>query len=358
MDLSNDYLTLKLHRLKGAQEMALSGRGLVFAIVKAGEGHGQSGAAPHRLGSGDVWVVDSAAGAKMGARENGEVVFWYFLAEFEHLFPLFSGREICLLQTVAQGFKNGRIFPGSSPVAKECLRLAEEVPVQFSLDHRSHVLRIVSAILTAEFKTMQPKLADFTPMRDHVLQVFERLQTHELLNLSVGELARKFNCSRRHLNRLFHQHFGLSVASLRMEMRLLKAVSLLVDPDAKIIHVAEKCGFHHLGLFNTCFRKRFGASPSQWRKAVNGLGAKSGPKEKAGAALAGQSWSLPSEGGVARPKDEEPSRPFERVAANGLLKDIAAAKNRFGTQAFARNGAPALEMAAENTSQRRPRVGA
>src|SRR5208337_3036484 len=76
----------------------------------------------------------------------------------------------------------------------------------------------------------------------------------------------KFKCSRRHLNRLFHQYFGYSVASLRMEMRLLKAMSLLRDPDLKIIDAAEQCGFNHLGLFNACFKKRFGSTPGQWRK--------------------------------------------------------------------------------------------
>jgi AraC-like DNA-binding protein len=91
-------------------------------------------------------------------------------------------------------------------------------------------------------------------------------------------MAHKFCCSRRHLNRLFHQHFGCSVASLRMEMRLLKALSLLRDQALKIINVAEECGFNHLGLFNACFKKRFGSTPSQWRKgAANG--------EKGGAAL-------------------------------------------------------------------------
>jgi AraC-like DNA-binding protein len=99
-----------------------------------------------------------------------------------------------------------------------------------------------------------------------MIQVFEKLSSEEILTLSVGELARKFSCSRRHLNRLFHQHFGFSVASLRMEMRLLKAVSLLRDPDMKIINVAEGCGFNHLGLFNTCFKRRFGRSPGEWRK--------------------------------------------------------------------------------------------
>ena len=100
-----------------------------------------------------------------------------------------------------------------------------------------------------------------------MVQVFEKLSASELINLSVSELADRFSCSRRHLNRLFHQHFGISVAALRMEMRLLKAVSLLRVADAKVIHVAEQCGFNHLGLFNTCFKRRFGSSPGQWRKS-------------------------------------------------------------------------------------------
>jgi hypothetical protein len=56
-----------------------------------------------------------------------------------------------------------------------------------------------------------------------------------------------------------------------MELRLLKALSLLRDPGVKIIHVAEQCGFNHLGLFNACFKKRFGKTPGQWRKgSANG----------------------------------------------------------------------------------------
>jgi AraC-like DNA-binding protein len=88
----------------------------------------------------------------------------------------------------------------------------------------------------------------------------------QLLGLSIEELAARFGCSRRHLNRLFHHYFGFSVGALRMEMRLLKAVSLLRDVNAKVINVAAQCGFNHLGLFNTCFKRRFGVSPGCWRK--------------------------------------------------------------------------------------------
>ncbi len=332
MELNNDYLTLKLRRLKNLEQMDLSGRGLFFGILKAGQGVCESASSLHRFGPGAVLVVDSASRFRVLARDNGPLIFWYFVAELEHLFPLFSGREICLLQKVAESFKAGRVYPASSPLAKECLRLVEEVPVQFSLDHRSQVLRIVSAVLTAEFKSLQPKLADLPPVRDHVLQVFERLQTNELLNLPMGELAKKFNCSRRHLNRLFHQHFGVSMAALRMEMRLLKAVSLLVDPNAKIMYVAEKCGFNHLGLFNICFRKRFGASPDRWRKTV--LQANGNSTEEAFAGHLFQKAGSPTaavEADRTRQGDEAGCHQ-ERMPRGGLADHVLAAKSAMNPQ--------------------------
>ncbi len=357
MELSNDYLTLRSCRLKGAEELALNGRGFVFLIFKSGAGACHGAPSPHRLAGGDVLVVDIASPGKIRARDNGELNFWYFAVELEHLFPLFSGREICLLQRVGEGFKNGKVYPASSPLAKECARLAEEIPVQLNLDHRSHVLRIVSAILSAEFKAQQPTLADFVPMRDHVLQVFERLQTNEILSLSVGELARKFNCSRRHLNRLFHQHFGLSVAALRMELRLLKAVSLLVDPDAKVIYVAQKCGFNHLGLFNTCFKKRFGASPSQWRKVVTLASQHPAEARASGCPFQNQGLCSQSMEVEDRRNGTGPTRPLERVALCGLLKDIVALKSGISPQSFIRKGEENLEFTAENIGQRRLRIG-
>jgi AraC-like DNA-binding protein len=113
------------------------------------------------------------------------------------------------------------------------------------------------------------------PVEEHLMQVLQNLSPDEIMNLSIEELAAKFSCSRRHLSRLFHQHFGLSVASLKMEIRLLNAVSLLRNLDTKVINVAEECGFNHTGLFNTCFKRRFGVSPGQWRKSIGQTATKS-----------------------------------------------------------------------------------
>ena len=266
--LSQEHLTLRLVHLKPSEKWVHGANGLSFVFPKGGGGKYVSTEVTHRLAPGDVLVLNGTPPDESGlcADERGELDFWFFAANFEHLFPLFASNEICLLQNVTEGFKGTKLYGASSPLAGECHKLLAEVPPQFNLDHRSQLLRVVAAILSVEFSAAQPDRVGFVRAEEHMIQVFEKLPANELLSLSVGELAARFGCSKRHLNRLFHQHFGFSVAAMRMEMRLLKAASLLRDPDIKVINVAEQCGFNHLGLFNTCFKRRFGNSPGQWRK--------------------------------------------------------------------------------------------
>ena len=264
-----EHLALQLIRLKSAEVFSPNADGLTFIFTKSGVGKCVTRTGSHRLLPGDILVLNGAAGGKFSVHDSkGEFVFSSFSVCFENLLPLFSGNEISLLHNITDSFKAARVYSASSPLAMECQLLLNVIPPQFDLNHRGQLIRIAAAILAVEFKEAQTQRSGFVRSEDHMIQVFEKLSAAELINLSVGELAEKFSCSRRHLNRLFHQHFGVAVASLRMEMRLLKAMSLLRDPDAKIINVAEQCGFNHLGLFNTCFKRRFGTSPGQWRKSA------------------------------------------------------------------------------------------
>src|SRR5256884_7956058 len=194
------------------------------------------------------------------------MLFQSFSVCLEHLFPRFESSEICLLQSVINGFSGDKLYPASSAQAKECHRLLRDIPSEFNLDHRSQLLRIVAVVLSVEFKEAQRQRIGVVRAEEHMLQVLKGLSAVELLSLSVGELATKFSVSRRHLNRLFHHHYGISVSALRMELSLSKVVTLSRDPDVKVINVAEQSGFNHLGLFNTCFKRRFGTSPGRWRR--------------------------------------------------------------------------------------------
>lgn len=263
----HDYITSRLFRLKTSEELQIHGEGLVFVFPKGGVGTYVAGQANHPLEAGDAIVVHENSGGKLCALGGNDLVYWTFSLSIDQLYPLFASNELCLLQQVAENFRGMRRYPATSDLAQECHRLLAGMPPQFTLEHRCQVLRIAAAILQLELNQAHHQRVGFVRIEDHMIQVFEKLSVSDLLNLGVGELASRFSCSRRHLNRLFHQYFGFSVSALRMEMRLLKAVSLLRDPNTKIINVAEQCGFNHLGLFNTCFKKRFGVSPGQWRKA-------------------------------------------------------------------------------------------
>jgi AraC-like DNA-binding protein len=263
--LTEDHLTLQLVRLKRSEAWPNPGQGFSFVLAKSGGGQYMSSSVARNLLPGDVLVLNSTNGGKIAVSKD-EMIFWSFSVCFEDLFPLFAVSEISMLKNTTENLKNPKLYPASSLLAQECHRLIETAPPQGSVNHRSQVLRVAAAVLSAEFKNERGQRAGFVRAEDHMLRVFQELSATEILTLSVGAMAQKFGCSRRHLNRLFHQHFGVSVASLRMELRLLKALSLLRDRDLKIIHVAEQCGFNHLGLFNACFKKRFGNTPGHWRK--------------------------------------------------------------------------------------------
>jgi len=268
---AHDYLRLHLFRLKPGVDWGTPGEGLHFLLPQAGAGEyisrpssGRSLAQP--LEPGDVLVLGAGSGGKVRAAAWAEFVSWAFSVRLEHLFPLFMPDEISVVQTLMDTFKTARFYAAASPATIGWHELIRNVPSEFSLAHRGQLLRMAAAVLSEEFRRIRPPGGRGPRPDERMIRLFERVSAEEILDLSLDDLAGRFSCSRRHLNRLFHQHFGLSVAALRMEMRLLKAVSLLRNPGPKLITLAKECGFNHLGLFNSCFKRRFGLSPGQWRK--------------------------------------------------------------------------------------------
>jgi len=89
---------------------------------------------------------------------------------------------------------------------------------------------------------------------------------------SAGRLALKFGLSPRYMQELL-QETGTSFTERVMELRLQKARAMLADPQhdrRKVSDIGFACGFNEVSYFNRCFRRRFGASPTQFRRG-NGV---------------------------------------------------------------------------------------
>lgn len=86
-------------------------------------------------------------------------------------------------------------------------------------------------------------------------------------DLTAQSLAVQFRISRRYLYKLFERH-GQAPADYILGMRLDRARQLLAEagPGARISELAWRLGFSDAAVFSHAFRRRFGVSPTEWRR--------------------------------------------------------------------------------------------
>ncbi len=141
-----NYLTLGLLRLQRPHEWRDPEEGLSFILMKGGRGTYSARNQLWEVASGDVVVAGTVPGSKLTTRD--EIMFWHFTVCLEHLMPLFSAEEICLLQTIVDDLRKCKHYNSSSPLAQECHRLVENAPPEGNVDHRSKMLRVAAAVIT------------------------------------------------------------------------------------------------------------------------------------------------------------------------------------------------------------------
>ncbi|MBI1905009.1 MAG: GlxA family transcriptional regulator [Rhodocyclales bacterium] len=81
--------------------------------------------------------------------------------------------------------------------------------------------------------------------------------------LSIDDLARHAQVSRRRIDRLFQRYLNTTPSRYYLETRLTRARRLLQQTNEPITSVAIACGFTSAPHFSRCYREFFGVSPSQ-----------------------------------------------------------------------------------------------
>jgi len=89
---------------------------------------------------------------------------------------------------------------------------------------------------------------------------------------SVRDVAQRLGLTPRYVQNLLSETEA-SFSERVLECRLQKARRMLQSREGsrtKISDIAYSCGFNEVSYFNRCFRRRFGASPTQYRADGNG----------------------------------------------------------------------------------------
>jgi AraC-like DNA-binding protein len=101
-------------------------------------------------------------------------------------------------------------------------------------------------------------------LREVLREIERRFMDPGVSAISVG---RACGLSARYVNDLLHE-IGTTLTERVLERRLQAACVMLADPrhdGMRIGVIADACGFNDISYFNRCFRRRFGASPTQFR---------------------------------------------------------------------------------------------
>jgi AraC-like DNA-binding protein len=113
-------------------------------------------------------------------------------------------------------------------------------------------------------------LADSAEAMDpRVAELCKKISEKPAVPWKISELAKSVGLSVGHLNQLWYANLGMNIKRYAIEMRLLRASQLLLDPSRKsprsIKEVGFLCGFTTQQFFSQQFKKFFRTSPSQYR---------------------------------------------------------------------------------------------
>ncbi len=101
-----------------------------------------------------------------------------------------------------------------------------------------------------------------------VLEALEVIQKRAGEVTDVGDILRVVPVSRRALERKFKALLGRTIAEEIRRVHLERAKWMLIETDAGISEIAERCGFSHGNRMANVFRETLGMSPTDYRRSL------------------------------------------------------------------------------------------
>ena len=263
-----NHLDLHQADLPAGGEWTVEEPGWCLVGLTSGLGYCIGGPNAIELAPGDLVVVPPSSPVVFRASQLGGAKLHYFAFRPQVLTGLLTlGERRHFADLAACSAPELLRFPPSHPAASEFAALREN-PVEENLFlNRCRLLVLAATVFPPAPQTAPGSSLGPRPAPARFLELIQTMPESEILHHSPAGLAALCRCSTRHFNRLFRTHFGLSFRAKQTRFRLEKASQLLRETDSKIVDLALESGYRHLGLFNAMFKKHFGVTPSQLRRA-------------------------------------------------------------------------------------------
>lgn len=96
--------------------------------------------------------------------------------------------------------------------------------------------------------------------------VLEYINNNFSEKISAKDICTRFGYNETYFCRRFKSITGITVMNYIQILRMEKAQKLLRDSDEDVGNIAWQCGFSDVSYFSNCFKRRFGITPTDFRK--------------------------------------------------------------------------------------------
>lgn len=182
-----------------------------------------------------------------------------------------EGEYLVLVMNPARLLYHKAVFDSGAPKeavcsgSKELTELLEIAYVEFRKDRDSCV---ADGYLTAFFGKVLKyyDIEKSSLSRDCTSNILQYCTQHYREDISVSHLSERLHISRSHISHTFGRRLGISFSDYISSLRLNEAVMLLENPSLSVTEISGAVGFSTIRTFNRAFLKRFGMTPTAYRK--------------------------------------------------------------------------------------------
>ncbi len=179
----------------------------------------------------------------------------------DYFLPLFSN-AVSIPTLITPSLKNYKEIASCIDGADE---ICKTYPKAYQFALKSQLFQFFYLLFStcADTTHLQKKRRSLDKMK----QIIKYIECNYMEKITIADISDEIGLSQSHFMKYFKNTMGTSFIDYLNEYRLTMASRLLLASDSSILDIASEVGFENLSYFNRLFKKRFGTTPSNYRKS-------------------------------------------------------------------------------------------